>query len=686
MAPTVPLPPQTLIEPVTDILHGVPVTDPYRWLEDQNSHRTRKWLDEQAAYTRAYFDSLPGRDSIRQRVSELLQSSSISEPWNVGERFFYLKRYKHAEQPAVVMANRSMGEELVLIDPALRSEGNSLAVSIVEISADGRFMAYSIRNGGTDYSAIEILDIERKTILPDGLEEGFCRGLAFAPDSSGFYYSHRKVHDPHPDYKAVLWHRFGSDRSLDQEVFFAGESPNEFLGIRYSSEAELLAYGVFSTGKQRRASLFLHRPWFKELPVVLLRDIEGHFVPFFARGQLLAYTDLDAPNFRIVRIDPAQPDSSKWTDIVPECERRIQQFAVAGDKVFVTRTERFSMKIESFGLDGTRAENIPLPVCGSASLLNRPARTDKLIYSYTSISEPPTIHCYDTRNGKTDIWKGTHLPIEPSAISLREATYCSKDGTAIPIFLAAKTDVLHSSPLPTFLTGYGGFGNCVTPRFTTFGTYLIEQGFLIAVPALRGGAELGEQWHCAGKLEKRQNSFDDFVAAAKWLVAEGLSKPDQIAIGGGSNAGLLVGAAITQSPDLFRAAICLGPLLDMVRYHHFDLAAGWADEYGTPENKEDFNSLLAYSPYHRIRLQVNYPAVMFITGDADTRCNPMHARKMAARLQAASGSGHPVLLDHRSTWGHVPVQALSRKIEGLTDRLSFICLELGITVRARRAS
>jgi prolyl oligopeptidase len=256
----------------------------------------------------------------------------------------------------------------------------------------------------------------------------------------------------------------------------------------------------------------------------------------------------------------------------------------------------------------------------------------------------------------------------------------------IPLLLAARKDLLNSDPLPTFLTGYGGFASCVTPRFTAFASFLIEQGFLFAVPALRGGSELGEQWHLAGQREKRQNSFDDFIAAAEWLVSEGHSANGRIAIGGGSNAGLLVGAAITQRPDLFRAAICLGPLLDMTRYHLFDFAAGWADEYGSPDDEQDFRYLLRYSPYHHVQQGADYPAVLLISGDADTRCNPMHARKMAARLQAANRSKYPILLDYRPNWGHTPVQPLSTKVEALADRLAFLCHELGVHVQAARFS
>jgi prolyl oligopeptidase len=684
MAQAVQAPPPTPVEPVTEILHGIEITDPYRWLEDQNSPRTRKWLEEQAAYTRAYFASVPEREAIRTRVRELLAMKEvISEPWNVGDRYFFLKRQEGREQPVIVMRDGLSGPETVLVDPAQRGSGNSTAVSIVAISQDSRFVAYSVRQGGTDHSAIEILDIERGGVLPDRLPEGFCAGFVFAPDGTGFYYSHREVHDPHPNYRAAFWHCFGSERSEDREAFFAGEGPNLFLGILNSPETKVLAYIVFFAG---RTTVYVQAISSEPSEVrLVVEEIKGCFVPFFVRSQLLAYTDFAAPNFRVVRIDQASPDPSSWHDVVPESDRRIQQFAVAGDKVFVTRIDRFSTKVDVFGLDGGQKEANAFPTCGTIDFLNRTNPTGNLFYSHTSISEPAAVYYHDAHRDEVVTWGKTNAPVDPSAIGVEETAFTSKDGTSVPLFLAARKDLLHSGPLPTFLTGYGGFGSCVTDRFTAFARFLMEQGFLFSVPALRGGSELGEEWHRAGKREKRQNSFDDFVAAAEWLIREQRSMSGGIAIGGGSNAGLLVGAAITQRPDLFRAAICLGPLLDMARYHLFDFAAGWADEYGLAEDQEDFRSLLAYSPYHHVRDSDAYPAVLLISGDADTRCNPMHARKMTARLQAATSSTRPVLLDYKTAWGHTPVQPFSTKIEALTDRLAFICRELGVHVQPWRS-
>ena len=680
MPPVVAAPPPTPVEPITETLHGVEVTDPYRWLEDQNSPRTRKWIDEQTAYTRAYLDAIPGRDRIRKRVEELLGGKDvISDPWNVGDRYFFLKRQEGGEQPVIVMRDGLFGEDKVVVEPVVCPAGGLSAVAIAAISQDGRFLAYSVRQGGTDHSALEILDIEKNIVLPDRLAEGFCAGIVFASDGSGFYYSHRKLNDARPNYQAAFWHRFGTDQSQDQKVFFAGEEPGLFLGILHSPEAQLLAYVLWASGKYTKTSIYLHSMLPGAAPKLLLDGIEGCFLPFFVRNQLFAFTDGAAPNFRIVHIDLTEPDPTHWRDVVAESNRSIKGFAVAGDNIFATRAERFSSELETYDAKGRLREDRLFPH-GTIELLNRPNTTNKLFYNYTSYSTPSAIYCYDTSKEELVAWSEANVPWDTSTIAVEEVDYTSKDGAVVPLLIIARKDLLHSGPRPTFLTGYGGFGRCVTPRFSVFVSFLLEQGFLFAVAALRGGAELGEQWHLAGKCEKRQNAFDDFISAAEWLVTNGRSAPGRIAVGGGSNAGLLVGAAITQRPDVFRACLCLGALLDMTRYHLFDLAASWADEYGSAEDERDVHFLRAYSPYHRVQDGVAYPAVMFVSGDADTRCNPMHTRKMVARLQAASSSGLPILLDYQSTWGHTAVQPLTRRIDALTDRLAFICHEMGVSV------
>jgi prolyl oligopeptidase len=362
-------------------------------------------------------------------------------------------------------------------------ETESQPLSIAAISQDGSYLAYSVRHGGTDHSALEILDVELGSVLPDRLSEGIWTGFAFAPDGSGFYYSHRELHDPRPDYPAAFRHRFRTERSKDHEIFLARTEPNLSLGLLISTEANLMAFTVLFAGKSPRTSLYLQE-LSAESPAtkLLVKEVEGCFVPFFVRDQLLAYTDLSAPNFRIVRIDRAHADPSEWHAVVPESGGRIQQFAVAGGQLFVTHGDRFSTKVAVFDLEGARRETPPFPTFGTIDLLNQTNNSEKVFYSHTSISEPAVVYCHDIHRNEASTWDTKKAPVvEPSAIGVEETEYASSDGTRVPIFLAARKDLLHGVPLPTFLTGYGGFASCVTPRFTAFATFLMEQGLLFAV-------------------------------------------------------------------------------------------------------------------------------------------------------------------------------------------------------------
>jgi prolyl oligopeptidase len=680
MHPLMMMPPHSTLEPVTEIFHGVSVTDPYRWLEDQDSPCTRSWIEEQTRYARAYLDAIPGRERIRRRVEELLAVEIVSEPWKVGNRYFFLKRAAAQERPVIMMRESVAGEDIPLIDPAGRDEGGTLAVGILDISRDGRYLAYSVRYGGEDSCAVEFFDVCRGVTLPDRLPHGLCRGLAFAPDGSGFYYVHGAIGTPRPHFRAVNRHTFGTELEEDSEIFSIAQNPKHHLAMFASPDGLALGYLVFSLEDPRTVDFYVHALASEKTPRRVVERMEGVFSPQFAGDKLIALTDWNSPNGRIVLIDPGQPQRDTWSEIVPETKARIQSFAIVGSLIFVGSIENATSRIDTFDFSGKHCGTLPCPAHGTPRILPSRGDRDTLFYSFTSFSHPPMILSYATPTGEQEVWSESKVPFSPASIEVEQVEYASKDGTRVPMFLVAQKGRRRSSPLPVFLTGYGGFGISVTPQFTAHATFLIERGFLVAVANLRGGSEFGEQWHLAGKRHNRQNAIDDFIAAAEWLITHGHAATDRIAIGGGSNAGLLVGAALTQRPELYRAVVCLGPLLDMLRYHKFDQANFWVEEYGCAESEDDFPYLHSYSPYHQVENGTAYPSVMLITGDADTRCNPLHARKMAARLQAGTSSGHPILLDHKPTWGHTPVQPLSTRIEALTDRLAFICHELGVSV------
>jgi prolyl oligopeptidase len=672
-----PLPP-TSIEPVTEILHGVAITDHYRWLEDQDSPRTREWLETQTTYTRAYLDAIPGRDRIRKRVEKLLDVEVISEPWTVGGRYFYRKRVAGGQQPVIMMRKGERGEEIALVDPAQTDATGTTAVNILTTSSDGTLLAYSVRQGGEDFYEVKFIDVETQEHLSDRLARGFCRGLVLTEDRSGFYYTHEPISANYTSYRAVFYHAFGTSNLEDKEIFVGGSDPELQLVLLSSPSGRRLGYYKLFKTDPKRIDFAVQDISVGTPPHWIVEQIEGLFAPCLLDNELLALTDWKAPNCRFVKIDLNHPEPENWRDVVPECGSRIQNIAVVGESIFVTSVEELATRVEIFDFSGKNLGTIPLPSRGTASLF--PCRTDStmIFYRFSSFAHPPSIFGYHPQTGEHQSWTRSQVKFDPSSIEIEQVRYPSKDGTPVHMFLVSRKGLRDTRPLPTFLTGYGGFGTSITPQFTAYATYLIERGCLFAVANLRGGAEFGEEWHLAAKRQKRQTAIDDFIAAAEWLLVEKHAAPGRMAIGGGSNAGLLVGAAFTQRPDLFRAVICLGPLLDMLRYHRFDLADSWIDEYGSAEIESDFRALLEYSPYHRVVTGAAYPAVMLISGDADTRCNPMHARKMAARLQAATTSGHPILLDYKPLWGHTPVQSLTRRIDALTDRLAFLSSELGL--------
>lgn len=673
-------PPPAPVEPVTEILHDVAITDPYRWLEDQNSPRTRKWLEEQSAYTRSYLDAIPGRDRIRKRVEELLAVEVISEPWKVGDRYFYLKRTAHSQQPAIMMRDGESGEEVALVDPRDRDSTGVVAVSILNISSDGKLLAYGVRRGGEDAYSVEFLDTDRRDVLPDRLPHGLCSALAFSSGGSGFYYSHIPLAVARSARRSVCWHTFGTGLDKDPEIFFAGEDENLRLAVYPYADGQRLAYLVTWLHDPPFADLYVHDLFAHKSPQRIIERMEGVFCPFFVGSQIIALSNWKAPNFRVCAIDLDKPQVDNWRELIPESRLQIQCVGVVGGLIFIEYVEDLATRIEIFDLSGKNRGILPCPTKGTARLLGCQPESDTLFYKFESFTHAPAILTYHTPTGRSEIWAKTQVPFDPSSLEVSQVSYPSKDGTKIPMFLVSRKGHHHSGANPSFLTGYGGFGASKTPQFAAYATFLVERGVLLALANLRGGSELGAEWHLAGKRHNRQNAVEDFIAGGEWLLTNGYAAPGTLAIGGGSNAGLLVGAALTQRPDLFRAVICLGPLLDMLRYHKFDLADEWVDEYGSAEDAEDFRFLRAYSPYHRVQDGVAYPAVMLISGDADTRCNPMHARKMAARLQAATVSEHPILLDYRPEWGHMPVQPLTRRIDALTDRLAFICHELGVSI------
>jgi prolyl oligopeptidase len=664
-------------DPVTEIFHGVPVTDPYRWLEDQNAPRTRDWIERQRGYARAYLDGIPGRDRIRTRIRELLDVETYDSVQKSGDRYFFRKRLRGQEQPGLYMRQSHVGADQLLIDPCKLGTGPYTAVKLLRASPSSRLLLYEIKQGGERSGTFALFDVEKRKTLPDIIPRGYLRGFAFAPDEQSFYYSHQQLDSTRPYYRAIYHHVLGAGFEEDREVFSAGESNKIRLGM--VSDRQRLGILVYRLADSVRTDFYL-RPFEQEgLPTPVFLDADFVFGPRLIPGRILALTDRSAPNLRIVELRTSENGDLRWHVVVPESDARINQWCIVRDRIYVSYVRHASFQVSIFDLEGQKIDE--LPVSGEETIRFLGSSTgDELLFERESFTEPIGIFRHSANVDRPEPWARKSVPFHPENYSYTRVCYASKDGTEVPMFLLGKREVLSGGSHPTIMTSYGGHGVSMTPQFSAFVAYLVEHGCLFALPNIRGGAEFGTEWHQQAKRRNRQVAYDDFLCAAEWLIRSCRTTSEKLAIFGGSNSGLLVGAAMTQRPDLFRAVVCMVPLLDMLRYHLFDSACLWRDEFGTADHADDFSALAAYSPYHHVYPGVVYPATMIVSGDADGNCNPLHARKMTARLQAANVSPYPVILDYSPFRGHSPVLPLSERIEALTDRMAFLSEQLALLV------
>jgi prolyl oligopeptidase len=671
-------PPLSEQEPVTEILHGVPVNDAYRWLEDHNSPRTRVWIEKQTRYARNYLQAIPGRELIRRRIREFLAVETHDSLQKVGNRYFFRKRLLDQEQPGIYMRIGADGEDLLLIDPLDRDTGSHTAVKPIRISPDGRLLLYEVKEGGERTGTFELLDIETRKRVPDLLPRGYLRGFAFAPDGKSFYYVHEALDVKRPFYRAAHHHVLGTPISEDREIFFAGEDEKIRLGL--FSDSKCLVLLVCRFLEKRVTDIYLRSFEGTSQPKAIFRGIDYSLGLRLLDGRIFAITDRDAPNRRIVEIRLRENGEHQWIDIVPENDARISKWLVIGDFMVVSYVKAMQHRAFIFDLAGKKTGEIPIRNDETLRIIGGSPDGDELLLETESFTEPIAIFRYSTVSNERTLWAKRNIPFDSANFGHSQIWFKSKDGTTVPMYLVGRRDILDGTSNPTIMTSYGGYGVSMTPQFSIFVAFLMERGCLFALPNIRGGSEFGVEWHNAAKRRNRQMAYDDFLSAAEWLIQTGRTSPGKLAIFGGSNSGLLAGAALTQRPDLFAAVVCMVPMLDMLRYHLFDNAHVWKDEFGTVDDPDDFAALAKYSPYHQVRDGVAYPATMIVSGDADRNCNPLHARKMTARLQAANVSEHPIFLDYNKFRGHSPVLPLGERIEALTDRMAFLCDQLQLPV------
>jgi prolyl oligopeptidase len=670
-------PPHSRIEVVTDIVQGVAVDDPYRWLEDQDSPGTRAWITEQTRYARNYLDAIPGRELIRRRIREFLEVETYDSLQRVGNRYFFRKRLPHEEQASIYMREGESGQDRMLVNPIAQGGGKFTSVQLLRVSPDGQLLLYEVKEGGERTGTFRLLEVGTGVQLADALPRGILRGLVFAPDGKSFYYSHEPHEAVRPFNRAAYRHVIGTPFSHDEEIFSAGA--DERLRLFILGDDEHLGILVNKCFDHIYTDFYLQSFDRNSVAVRILADATNVFEPILAKGHILALTDRDAPNLRIVEVLARTHEEPQFIEIISEQDARIDQWAVVRNRIFAAYTKNGRTEIHEYDFQGRMAGEIPLRDGESARLVG-PLHGEELTFEAESFTEPTGVWRYCLEHRDPRLWAQRTVPFDSANYARLRVWYTSKDGTPIPMFLMGRKDVLKSGTHAAIMTSYGGFCASVTPQFSVFVAFLVERGCLFALPSIRGGTEFGATWHNQAKRRNRQTAYDDFLCAAEWLIETGRATPERLAIFGGSNSGLLVGAALTQRPDLFRAVVAIAPMMDMVRYHLFDQSHIWKDEFGTAEDATDFAALLSYSPYHRVLEGRAYPATMIVSGDADTNCNPLHARKMTARLQAATSSSYPVILDYSKFRGHSPVLPLSERIEALTDRMAFLADQLQLPV------
>jgi prolyl oligopeptidase len=677
-------PPATRRDDVVEVLHGVTVTDPFRWLEDGESAETQAWVEDQNAATRAVLESIPQRSAIHARLDQLFTTGAVGTPAVRGSRYFYQRRDGRMDQPILVVRDGEGGGERTILDPNSLSAGGIVALDWWYPSEDGRLLAYGISEGGTELSTLHILDVERGiTLETDRIPYTRAASLAWLPDSSGFYYTRYPTPGSVPAgdevyHRHVYLHLLGREWQSDAYIYGTDRAREDWPNVDLSRSGRWLAIEVQMGWA--RSDVYIRDSQRPDHLIPIHVGVDAFAHPLFAGDRLLVQTNADAPNWQLFEVDPERPERSNWRLVLPErADRVLETVQPAAGRLVAHEMRNATSEVRVYDLEGSLQTEVRLPGIGTVTGLGGEWSAQAVTLGFTAFAQPSTAYRVDLEAGVCEPFAQGALPpgFDAANYVTRQEWYTSRDGTRVSMFVVQRRDLSSTQPHPTLLTGYGGFNVSRTPMFVSALPLWLDAGGVYALPNLRGGGEYGEAWHRAGMLGNKQNVFDDFLAAAEWLIAQGITTSDQLAISGGSNGGLLVGAALTQRPDLFRAVVCQVPLLDMLRYQHLRIARLWIPEYGSAEDAEQFRWLYAYSPYHQVRSGQMYPATFLLTADGDSRVDPMHARKMAALLQSASSL--PVLLRVETAAGHGQGKPRSKQLDEATDIWSFLFWQLEVT-------
>jgi len=670
---------------VVDDYFGVKVPDPYRWLEDTDSPETIAWVKAQVAFTSAYLEKLPDREPFKQRLTKLLNYERYTAPSWQGHRYLYRKNDGLQNQSVIYTLTELSGTPKVLLDPNQLASDGTIAVTSTEVSDDSRLLAYGIAASGSDWNEVRVRSIDTEQDLPDVIKWVKFSEPSWTKDSKGFFYA--KFPEPKASEnqtfaklanQRMYYHRLGDPTDKDQLIYERPDDPDLSSSGAVSHDGRYLFVQV-NKGTDERNLLY-----FKELGDPMAPKIDAPFQTIIDKfeaqlqvvgsvgSRLFVVTDLGAPRYKIIEIDLTNPSRDHWKEIIPESKDLLEEAELAGGKLVVKYLVDAKNQLFVFDLDGNKVTEIALPALGTVGTLSGDPDRPELFYMFTSFLYPATIYRYDVSTGQNEVFKKPNVDFNADEYETKQIFYRSKDGTKIPMFIVNKKGIKLDGNNPVYLTGYGGFNISITPSFSASYLSWIEKGGVFALPNLRGGGEYGREWHEAGMKEHKQNVFDDFIAAAETLIDKKYSSAGKIAIVGGSNGGLLVGAALTQRPDLFGAAVPEVGVLDMLRFQKFTIGWAWQSDYGSSETRDGFQYLIKYSPLHNIKINSCYPSTLVTTGDHDDRVVPGHSFKFAATLQAAQACTNPVLIRIETKAGHGSGKPITKVIEEQADVLAFM--------------
>ena len=681
--------PESRREAVHDTFHGVKVADPYRWLEQdvRESKEVQQWVAAENKVTQAFLQAIPQRDAIGKRLTQLWNYPKYSAPFQRGGKYFYYKNDGLQNQTVLYVTHSLDEAPRVLIDPNAWSQDGTIALSSASPSDDAKLLAYTASEAGSDWKNLRILNVETGELLEDKLQWIRWGGVDWLPDGSGFYYARYPEPEDGEQYQALAldqmlyFHRIGTPQTDDRLVYRRADHPDWTFSLDLTEDDRYQIITITKSTDDQNMVLYRETgnpdaPW-----IELIGDFEHQFWFIGNRDDNFFFlTDLDAPTKRVVAMSLQKPGRDQVREVIPARAETLRSARILNNSFVASYLKDATTQVQILSLDGDFIREVKFPGLGTASGFGGRETDVETFYSFSSYDTPSSIYRYDMQTGESQLWRQSEADFDPALFEVKQIFYESKDGTRVPMFIAHKKDLKRDGNNPTLLYGYGGFNISLTPSFSVSYVTWMEMGGVVAIPNLRGGGEYGEQWHQAGKTVRKQNVFDDFIAAAEWLIAEKYTCSEKLAIQGGSNGGLLVGAVMTQRPNLFGACLPAVGVMDMLRYQHFTAGRFWVDEYGTPDEKDEFHALIKYSPYHNIRPGVSYPATLISTADTDDRVVPMHSFKFGAALQHAQAGPAPILIRIETRAGHGAGKPTSKRIENIADHWAFLAHVFEISI------